>query len=58
VRRLKPFIVAGTLLFTVAFGILYNYRGGTGDSARSGIIGGEILLGIGMYSIPPTPGSD
>ncbi|CEN61142.1 hypothetical protein ASPCAL07806 [Aspergillus calidoustus] len=54
VRRLKPFIVAGTLLFTVAFGILYNYRGGTGGSARSGIIGGEILLGIagGMFPYP------
>ncbi|KAL2847330.1 major facilitator superfamily domain-containing protein [Aspergillus pseudodeflectus] len=54
VRRLKPFIVAGTLLFTAAFGILYNYRGGTGGSARSGIIGGEILLGIagGMFPYP------
>ncbi|KAL2811705.1 major facilitator superfamily domain-containing protein [Aspergillus granulosus] len=54
VRRLKPFIVAGTLLFTAAFGILYNFRGGTGRSAHAGIIGGEILLGIagGMFPYP------
>ncbi|KAJ0414598.1 major facilitator superfamily domain-containing protein [Aspergillus carlsbadensis] len=54
VRRLKPFIVAGTLLFTAAFGILYNFRGGSGGSAHSGIIGGEILLGIagGMFPYP------
>ncbi|KAL5332449.1 major facilitator superfamily domain-containing protein [Aspergillus crustosus] len=54
VRRLKPFIVAGTCLFTVAFGILYRYRGGTGGSSYSGIVGGEILLGIagGMFPYP------
>ncbi|KAL2847484.1 major facilitator superfamily domain-containing protein [Aspergillus pseudoustus] len=54
VRRLKPFIVAGTLLFLVAFGILYKFRGGTGRSSYSGIIGGEILLGIagGMFPYP------
>ncbi|KAL3457410.1 major facilitator superfamily domain-containing protein [Aspergillus heterothallicus] len=54
VRRLKPFIVAGTLLFTAAFGILYSFRGGSGGSSHSGIIGGEILLGIagGMFPYP------
>ncbi|OJJ07134.1 hypothetical protein ASPVEDRAFT_141647 [Aspergillus versicolor CBS 583.65] len=54
VRRLKGFIVAGTCLFTVAFGILYHFRGGDSGSSHSGIIGGEILLGIagGMFPYP------
>ncbi|KAL4876680.1 major facilitator superfamily domain-containing protein [Aspergillus karnatakaensis] len=54
VRRLKPFIVAGTCLFTVAFGILYNYRGGASGSSYSGIVAGEIILGIsgGMFPYP------
>ncbi|KAE8376012.1 major facilitator superfamily domain-containing protein [Aspergillus bertholletiae] len=54
VKQLKPFIVAGTLLFAVAFGILIKFRGGTGGSSYSGIIGGEILLGIagGMFPYP------
>lgn len=51
VRRLKGFIVAGTCLFTVAFGILYHFRGGDSGSSHSGIIGGEILLGIGALSL-------
>ncbi|GKZ28152.1 siderophore transporter, partial [Aspergillus brasiliensis] len=46
VRRLKPFIVGGTLLFMVAYGILIYYRGGPTSSSHSGIIGGQILLGI------------
>ncbi|KAB8251527.1 major facilitator superfamily domain-containing protein [Aspergillus flavus] len=54
VKQLKPFIVAGTILFAVAFGILIQFRGGTGSSSYSGIIGGEILLGIagGMFPYP------
>ncbi|KAJ5310633.1 uncharacterized protein N7443_003094 [Penicillium atrosanguineum] len=47
VRQLKPFIVSGTVLFMVAFGILIYYRGGAGSSNHSGVIGGQILLGIG-----------
>ncbi|KAJ5291908.1 Major facilitator superfamily domain general substrate transporter [Penicillium angulare] len=54
VRQLKPFIVTGTVLFMVAFGILIYFRGGTGGSSHSGVIGGQILLGIagGMFSYP------
>ncbi|BCS28624.1 putative siderochrome-iron transporter Sit1 [Aspergillus puulaauensis] len=54
VRRLKAFIVAGTCLFTVAFGILYHFRGGDSGSSHSGIIAGEIILGIagGMFPYP------
>lgn len=48
VRQLKPFIVFGTMLFTVAFGILIYYRGGPGGSSHSGVIGGQVLLGLGM----------
>ncbi|KAF3397438.1 Siderophore iron transporter 1 [Talaromyces pinophilus] len=51
IRQLKPFIVAGTLLFTAAFGILIHFRGGSGGLIHSGIIGGQVLLGIagGMF---------
>ncbi|PYI01678.1 MFS general substrate transporter [Aspergillus sclerotiicarbonarius CBS 121057] len=54
VRRLKPFIVGGTLLFMVAFGILIYYRGGPTSSSHSGIIGGQVLLGIagGFFPYP------
>ena len=56
VRRLKMFIVAGTMLFTVAFGILINFRGGSGDSSHSGVIGGQVLLGIGKSLVCLTLG--
>ncbi|GAA92021.1 siderochrome-iron transporter [Aspergillus luchuensis IFO 4308] len=54
VRRLKPFIVGGTLLFMVAYGILIYYRGGPTSSSHSGIIGAQILLGIagGLFPYP------
>lgn len=44
VKQLKWFIVAGTALFTVAFGLLIKFRGGT---QTSGVIGAQVLLGIG-----------
>jgi SIT family siderophore-iron:H+ symporter-like MFS transporter len=54
VRRLKMFIVAGTCLFMVAFGLLIRYRGDTSVSDRAGIIGAQVLLGIagGMFPYP------
>ncbi|KMP06227.1 siderophore iron transporter 1 [Coccidioides immitis H538.4] len=54
VRRLKPFIVAGTILFLVAFGLLIHYRGGTGSASHSGIVGAQVLLGIagGLFPYP------
>lgn len=55
-RRLKWFIVAGTCLFTVAFGVLIYYRGGGSDGSAntSGMIGGQFLLGFagGMFPYP------
>ena len=52
VRRLKWFIVSGTLLFLVAFGLLIKYR--AGSSSHSGMVGAQILLGIagGMFPYP------
>ncbi|KAF2628569.1 siderochrome-iron transporter Sit1 [Macroventuria anomochaeta] len=44
VRRLKPFILFGTCLFLVAFGLMIYYRGGVGT--HGGIVGAQILLGI------------
>ncbi|AEO59133.1 hypothetical protein MYCTH_2307144 [Thermothelomyces thermophilus ATCC 42464] len=54
VRRLKIFIVAGTCLFMVAFGLLIHYRGDANTSSRAGVIGAQIVLGIagGMFPYP------
>ncbi len=54
VRRLKVFIVAGTCLFMVAFGLLIRYRGDAETSSRAGIIGAQVVLGIagGMFPYP------
>ncbi|GAB7355598.1 hypothetical protein MBLNU459_g6327t2 [Dothideomycetes sp. NU459] len=54
VPYLKPFMVAGTLLFMVAFGLLIEYRGGLGGSSHSGVIGAQCLLGFagGMFPYP------
>lgn len=51
-RRVKVYIVAGTSLFMVAFGLLIHYRGGS--SSKLGVIGAEVVLGIagGMFSYP------
>ncbi|KAJ5770626.1 uncharacterized protein N7511_002677 [Penicillium nucicola] len=53
-RQLKPFIVSGTVLFMVAFGILIYFRGGAAGSSHSGVIGAQVLLGIagGMFPYP------
>jgi MFS transporter, SIT family, siderophore-iron:H+ symporter len=54
VRRLKQFIIAGTSLFLVAFGLLIHYRGSPSSAGKSGVIGAQILLGIagGMFPYP------
>lgn len=51
VKQLKWFIVSGTVLFMVAFGVLIRYRGGTDGASQSGVIGGEVLLGIGKDNL-------
>jgi SIT family siderophore-iron:H+ symporter-like MFS transporter len=54
VRRLKVFIVAGTCLFMVAFGLLIRYRGDPDTASRAGVIGAQVVLGIagGMFPYP------
>ncbi|KAI0011328.1 major facilitator superfamily domain-containing protein [Xylariaceae sp. FL0662B] len=54
VRRLKVFIIAGTLLFMVAFGLLIRYRGDPTSAGHAGVIGAQVLLGIagGMFPYP------
>lgn len=55
VRRLKIFILAGTALFTIAFGLLIHYRGSTNQgNGRAGIIAAQACLGIagGMFAYP------
>ena len=54
VRRLKPFIMVGVVLFLVAFGLLIRYRGSPTSSGHSGIIGSQVLLGLagGLFAYP------
>ena len=54
IRRLKPFLLSGALVFTVAFGLLVRYRGGLGVPEKAGVIAGQVLLGLGggMCSYP------
>ncbi|KAJ6445003.1 siderochrome-iron transporter (Sit1) [Purpureocillium lavendulum] len=52
VRRLKVFVVAGTCLFMVAFGLLIHYRGS--PSGKDGIIGAQVLLGFAGGLFPYT----
>ncbi|KAJ9626769.1 hypothetical protein H2204_009914 [Knufia peltigerae] len=45
VRRLKGFIIGGISLSFVGYGLAYHYRGDT--SSQSGVIGAEIVIGVG-----------
>ncbi|KAM0262179.1 hypothetical protein ACHAQJ_001924 [Trichoderma viride] len=53
-RRLKHIIVVGTVLFMIALGVLIKFPGGATVSSRSGLIGGQILLGLssGLFAYP------
>ena len=46
IRRLKYFIVAGTCLFLASFGLMITFNSGTSHSAKLGIIGAQLLLGV------------
>ncbi|KAG6275538.1 hypothetical protein E4U47_000750 [Claviceps purpurea] len=56
VKRLRIFVIAGTLLYTVAFGLLIHFRGASGSisSAQAGVIGAQVLLGIAGGLVPYT----
>jgi MFS transporter, SIT family, siderophore-iron:H+ symporter len=47
IRRLRPFMLSGVLIFTIAFGLLLRFRGGNGTSDKAGIIAGQVMLGFG-----------
>lgn len=51
-HRVKPFAMAGTLVFILAMGLLIKYR--DGDAGVSGMIGSQVVLGIGggLFSYP------
>ncbi|EMG49908.1 ARN1 Siderophore iron transporter ARN1 [Candida maltosa Xu316] len=51
-RRLKGFIIFGSCMWLVSFGILLHFR--QDESSASGIIGGMVLLGFsyGFFSYP------
>ncbi|KAG6146541.1 hypothetical protein E4U22_002013 [Claviceps purpurea] len=55
-KRLRIFVIAGTLLYTVAFGLLIHFRGASGSisSAQAGVIGAQVLLGIAGGLVPYT----
>ncbi|KYK57404.1 hypothetical protein DCS_04413 [Drechmeria coniospora] len=46
VRRLKIFVVAGTALYMVAFGLLVHFRGSSESSHHAGLVGAQVLLGV------------
>ncbi|KAF5968179.1 putative SIT1-transporter of the bacterial siderophore ferrioxamine B [Fusarium bulbicola] len=52
IRRLKEVILTGIALLFVGFGLIYHFRGGSGS--KSGVIGGEVTMGIagGLFSWP------
>lgn len=50
VRHTKPFSIFGSVLYVVAYGLLYRYRGGHTKSELAGVIGGEVVLGVASES--------
>ncbi len=45
VRKLKPFIVFGTCMWLVSFGLLIRFRGG--GNSHAGVVAAQCLLGFG-----------
>jgi len=54
VPYLKPFVVFGTIMWLVAYGILIEFRGGTGHASYAGIVAGQCVLGFagGFFTYP------
>ncbi|KAJ5247752.1 hypothetical protein N7468_002735 [Penicillium chermesinum] len=44
IRRLKYFIVVGTCLFMIAYGLVIYFRGGASQGSKAGVITSQILL--------------
>lgn len=51
VRRLKPFIFIGSILYLISFGLLIRFRSNESGGV-SGLIGAQVLLGIGGGLFP------
>lgn len=53
-RRLKHIIVMGTILFMIALGVLIKFPGGASAASKSGLIAGQVLLGLssGLFAYP------
>lgn len=54
VRYIKPFAVAGTLVFILAMGLLVKYRTDGGNAGVAGMIGAQVVLGVGggLFAYP------
>lgn len=54
IRRLKIFILCGTAIYMVAFGLLIQYRGSLTGNGKVGVVAGQVLLGVGgaLFSYP------
>ncbi|KAL2753409.1 hypothetical protein ACRALDRAFT_2110302 [Sodiomyces alcalophilus JCM 7366] len=54
IRRLKSIIVGGTCIFMAALGILINFPGGASVREKTGLVAGQVLLGLagGLFAYP------
>jgi SIT family siderophore-iron:H+ symporter-like MFS transporter len=54
IRRLKYIIVVGTMVFMCAFGLLIRFSGGATPESRTGLISGQVLMGLagGLFAYP------
>lgn len=54
IRRLKAIIVGGTVVFTVAYIVLFNFTGGASYHSQAGLISGQVLMGLasGLFAYP------
>jgi hypothetical protein len=52
-RHIKPIIVVGTLLYFIATAIHVHFPGKSTSMDHSGIIGSQVLLGIGITPSQP-----
>lgn len=54
IRRLKPVIIGGTCVFMAALALLINFPGGASVREKSGLVAGQVLLGLagGLFAYP------
>lgn len=49
-RRMKIYMLLGSAMFLLAYGLLIYFRGG--ESGKAGVIAGEVILGLGGGMFP------